>query len=305
MENPMPNPPLANKKYFVISDVHGFYTPLMEALKEAGYDKDDESHVLILCGDAFDRGDETLKVLNFLRSIPKERRVLVRGNHELLLQDCYKSKVFYDRDVHNGTDRTMCHLCRLDPDFQTKWYRKMPFMDLEEWGKGYDKAWHDYTTKPFRSRNVKKVIDWIFSDDWVNYYDLGKYVFVHSWVPVKSLFDWDDGKNHERLLEDWRNASQEEWNKAMWGCPWEHYLMGSIPEGKTIVCGHWHVMDFHTHLGHDVDGYKNRDIYYSDRLIALDACTAMEPHVCNVLVIDGDKCYDKHGNVLTDQKEAI
>lgn len=304
MRSPKVNPQQGNKKYFVVSDVHSFYTPLLDALNEAGYDKNNENHVFVLCGDAFDRGDETIKVLDFLKSIPKERRVLVRGNHELLLRDCYERKSFFPEDVHNGTEKTMCHLCGIDPNFRVEWFRKKSSMEEEEWQEGYEAAWKEYLSKPFSSSDIEKVIDWISSDEWVNYYELGKYLFVHSWVPVEPYIDWNIGEVRERLLEDWRNASQEKWNKAMWGCPWEHYLMGSAPKGKTIVCGHWHVMDFHKVLGHDTNSW-NREIYYSDRLIALDACTAIKPHVCNVLVIDGDKCYNKHRKVLVDGKEAI
>ena len=287
----------ANKTYFVIADVHSYYGAMKKALDEAGYDPDNEDHILISCGDVFDRGDGTLEVLSFLRSIPKERRVLIRGNHELLLRDCFRRGAFYEHDETNGTARTMCHLCHFDPDFARKLFEKMVFMDPDEWRKESDAKWHDYLTKPFRSRNVKKVVDWIASDEWVNYYELGDFLFVHSWVPVTEW--WDDGLHqHEKPIADWRNASDEQWEKAMWGCPWKHYLARSIPEGKIIVCGHWHVQDFHTHLGHDIDGYKNREIYHNDRLIALDACTALSPHVCNVLVIDGGKCYDKRHKAL-------
>lgn len=34
-------------KFFVISDVHSFYTPMKEALDAAGFDPDDEDHWLI------------------------------------------------------------------------------------------------------------------------------------------------------------------------------------------------------------------------------------------------------------------
>lgn len=289
--------PDPNKKYFAISDVHSYYTAMKEALDEAGYDKDNENHVLILLGDAFDRGDETLEVLDFLRSIPKERRVLIRGNHECLLRDCYRSGFFTDADVHNGTDRTMCHLCGIDPDFQEKLYYGMAFSNTEDFVREYDEKLKEYHTKPFECEKTKELIDWIFSDDWVNYFELGDRIFVHSWVPLETYWK-SDFECAEKVGPKWREASQAKWEAAMWGCPWEHFLNGSLPKGKSIVCGHWHVQDFHLHLGHDVDGFKKREIYHNDRLIALDACTALEPHVCNVLVIDGDKCYDKHGNVL-------
>lgn len=286
------------KKYFVISDVHSFYTEMKEALDEAGYDRNNENHILISLGDVFDRGDETLKMLKFLKSIPKERRILVRGNHELLLRDCYEGGVFYVNDEKNGTARTMCHLCGFDPDFKDEAYANLILaQDKKAAQEEYNRLWNEYLTKPFKSKKIKNVIDWIKSDEWVNYFELGKYVFVHSWVPVETTQD-EYFIEHERPIEDWRNATDKQWEDAMWGCPWRHFLAGSVPEGKTIVCGHWHVQDFHMHLGHEVDGYKNREIYYSDRLIALDAMTARSPHMCNVLIIDGDRCYDKHQRAL-------
>lgn len=286
-----------DKIYFAVSDVHSFYTAMKEALDEAGYDPENERHVLIAVGDLFDRGDETLKVLKFIQSIPKERRVLIRGNHELLLKQCYESKQFYVADETNGTAKTMCHLCRFDYDFRRKMAKKIAIMDLDEWQKESDRKWGEYLSKPFRSKKVKEVVDWIDSDEWVNYFELGKFVFVHSWVPLKTYYT-DDFHEKRKVDPNWRSASEKAWDAAMWGCPWRLYLDGLVPDGKTIVCGHWHVQDFHTHLGHDAEGFRNRDIYFSDRLIALDACTAKEPHVCNVLVIDGGKCYDKHRKAL-------
>ena len=46
------------------------------------------------------------------------------------------------------------------------------------------------------------------------------------------------------------------------------------------------------------------DIFYSEKLIAIDACTALT-HKCNVLVIDENfDCFDKYGNKLQlDHKE--
>ena len=69
-------------KFFVISDVHSFYTPMKEALDAAGFDPDDEDHWLISCGDNFDRGSESVEVLRYLRRL--QRKILIKGNHELL-----------------------------------------------------------------------------------------------------------------------------------------------------------------------------------------------------------------------------
>lgn len=52
--------------YFVTSDIHGFYTIFKKALKKAKFDINNKDHVLIICGDLFDRGEEeTLLTNNF------------------------------------------------------------------------------------------------------------------------------------------------------------------------------------------------------------------------------------------------
>ena len=70
---------MKSKKMFVVSDVHGHYTLLREALDRAGFDKDNEDHLLICCGDYFDRGNENVEVLRFFERL--QHKVLLRGNH--------------------------------------------------------------------------------------------------------------------------------------------------------------------------------------------------------------------------------
>lgn len=42
-------------KFFAISDMHSFYDPMIDALDQAGFEKNNPEHTLIVCGDAFDR----------------------------------------------------------------------------------------------------------------------------------------------------------------------------------------------------------------------------------------------------------
>lgn len=298
-----------SKTYFAISDVHSYYHPMMEALKEAGYDKKNPDHVLIVCGDVFDRGPDPMKMLRFLRSLPKENRVFIRGNHEILLRKCLERGFFYEYDRDNGTLDTMGELAGLDRDYGDKFLALLINGEISEseYAEMMQEKWKEYISKPFRSRRIKKTVEWMFSDDWVDYYRLGRFVFVHAWIPVKHSGKewWEEDEKSLRYDKDWETRPHKEWEFSSWLCPWKAYVAKLGPsEGDTIVCGHWYVQDFHTHLGHDIDGYKNREIYYSDRLIALDAMTARYPHVCNVLVIRDGKCYDKHGNVLGDDKEG-
>ena len=41
------------KKYFVTSDIHGFYDEFMASLDRAGFDIINPDHILVICGDIF------------------------------------------------------------------------------------------------------------------------------------------------------------------------------------------------------------------------------------------------------------
>lgn len=55
------------KKIFAVSDIHGHYHILKEALDRAGFDDSNDNHLLVCCGDYFDRGDENVEVLIILK----------------------------------------------------------------------------------------------------------------------------------------------------------------------------------------------------------------------------------------------
>ena len=115
----------------------------------------------------------------------------------------------------------------------------------------------------------------------LNYYETDKHVFVHSWVPLKN--------DYSKFNYDWRNASDDEWEKATWTKTLEAYMNKLYLPDKTIVCGHWTCADF----WEQVDPIKYRengpnarfDTFATDELIVLDACTTRSKKV-NVLVVD-------------------
>ena len=67
------------KKYFIVSDIHSFFLELRSSLFRAGFRKKNKDHILIVLGDIFDRGPDSKEVYDYIRSIPKERRIL--GNN--------------------------------------------------------------------------------------------------------------------------------------------------------------------------------------------------------------------------------
>lgn len=280
-------------EYFVFSDCHGFYTELIRDLTSAGYDKNNENHHLIVCGDIFDRGTQPLEIYNFLRSIPKERRTLIRGNHEILLKDLVARGYAESHDIHNGTLDTLYYLHELpsEKEYTHDFYRECT-QSGAKWGTAlYKQIQNKYESqrREIWSGLVKEIIDWIDSDEWVNYYETKDYIFVHSWVPVQEYIDWEKSmsagiiikSDKDSYREDWRNATQQEWNDAMWGCPWKKAKAGLNKTDKTIVCGHWHTSDFYNNLKNKNCKKKytinENPIYESKRykLIGLDTCTSV------------------------------
>ncbi|MBO5424020.1 MAG: metallophosphoesterase [Lachnospiraceae bacterium] len=286
-----------DKAYFAISDIHSYYWPMRSALKEAGFDETNPDHILIVCGDIFDRGPDTLKVYNFLRSLPKDRRILIRGNHESLLLDLIDGALPHWTDYSNGTLNTLCHLTEdltIIPEY---------FIIDRYWGTRYPEEFNKYWPIAKKKAKESEVIAWLKSDEWIDYLELDKYIFVHSFIPVKHIDDkiWD-AKNMANLkpMPRWRNAGKQAWERATWGCPYLQFAVGlfetEIQKGKVLVCGHWHTRDFHSYFSGK--GRDNNQLYFSENLIGLDGCTAGTLNT-NVLVIKDNKCFDKFGKELT------
>lgn len=248
-------------KFFCVSDVHSYYFALKKALDEAGFDPTNEEHYLVSCGDAFDRGGESEEVLHFLMSL--ERKILVKGNHDLLLKELCMREFPYSYDFSNGTTRTV--------------------NDIGGAGEGYcfDKCCENTWNKTAAYRALL-----------VNYFETENYIFVHSWVPLKCLDNMPKHYIKNRQFEydpDWRTADRNSWEQAMWGNPFELAAQGLNKTGKTIVFGHWHCStgwaktEGRSEFGDDA----RWDIYQDEeqKIIGLDKCTAYTGKV-NVLVLE-------------------
>lgn len=155
-------------KFFVTSDIHGFFDEFKKALDEAGFDENNENHWVIACGDYFDRGNQPISVMRYLKNLP--HKVLIRGNHEQLLEELCKRGFPYNHDFSNGTYTTGCYLGLASDD-------------------GYNKA-------------LKKVKP--FFKSMVNYFETKNYIFAHSWVPVRNFEFNPDWRNANQ--KEWEDA---------------------------------------------------------------------------------------------------
>lgn len=296
-------------KYFLISDIHSYYTEMKASLDSSGFNKDNPEHILVVLGDVFDRGDETIEVYNFLKSLPEDRCILIRGNHEELFLSLLNRSFPTMSDLDNGTVRTFVDIAgySLVDIYDIRYALALKYNYDTDISSDVRALWIDIKTKVKKSEIVK----WLKSKQWRNYYEFDKYICVHSFIPLKcnpeqgisALSAVYNGWTFMfESLTDWRNATKEEWQLATWGCPYQFFEAGFFnkekEQGKVLVCGHYgtkHFNDYYLNMP------ENNDIYFGKNLIAIDATTAASGQV-NVLVIDGNNCYDQNKNKLEIKK---
>lgn len=250
-------------KFFVFSDVHGFYSLLMEALDKAGYDKNNPEHWLISCGDNFDRGDENAEMLDFL--LNSERIILIKGNHEEMLMEALLRGFSEGHDIHNGTDKTIWQLSNNYGEFDSAFEKVSPL---------YEKM--------------------------LNYFETKNHIFVHGWIAVNCIEEhlhWSKYRTY-KYNPDWRNASEEDWYESRWLNGMFMAREGVIEENKTIVCGHFHTTwgkaryqrpkgDLNGNDYYEFGDGADFSPYYDKGIVAIDGCTTYSKQL-NVIIIEDE-----------------
>ena len=149
-------------RYYVTADVHGFCTPFLRALTEAGYFADEGEKTIVICGDLFDRGDEAAELQRFVVSrMLLGRIVLIRGNHEDLFEafcteDGGRPYAFH---LENGTWKTALTLTQTPVSAALQ----RPYLLARA-----------CRSIPLFTSILPAMLD---------YYETAHYVFVHGWIP--------------------------------------------------------------------------------------------------------------------------
>ena len=256
------------KKYFIASDIHSFYDEWMKALADKGFDINNENHTIVVLGDLLDRGPKAKECLNFVNNLPNDRKILIRGNHEDLLETCMKHKMFAWHDYSNGTVNTVEQLT--GKDLTTK-----RNMDLDA------VALMECTTNSDLQYYLNSTLD---------YYEIGDNIFCHGWIPYGLFEDKEKpGIVNYGVLPNWRDASRRVWEAARWENGMRAWNSGTILEGKTIYCGHYHTSWGHYYIDEscedEFDGDADFSPFIKEGIVAIDACTA-HTHKVNVITLD-------------------
>lgn len=259
------------KKYFIVSDVHGFYDELIEGLDNAGFDLSNPSHIFVSLGDLFDRGDKCYECLQFVNSLPEDRKILIRGNHEDLITEAMQRGYFDHKDHHNQTDKTCW-------EFYSRFNiidEEVNDIDVLEWLRSFDEL-HTYL-------------------DSTKYYEIVKNnLFLHGWVPY-----WC------QTLRAIKNTNAEDWYDSTWSdgsiycIHYNRKIKTSNRKGSklvTVFCGHVHscILNNKYHNSGEiiVDQLGNVDvskldnnIFIDEGIVNLDSFTVVSKKV-NVYVLE-------------------
>lgn len=269
------------KKFFIVSDVHSFYNEMIAALDEAGYDRDNPNHIFVSCGDLFDRGPDAKKCIDFVLDLPEDRRILIRGNHEDLLDEIIEEGGYRWCDYSNGTVDTVNQFFGgNDPNADD---------EIKILAIGQNVKWRKY-------RSLL-----------VDCYETQNYIFTHAWVPdsmipivQEAMKECEDVYYPYELSE----SRARDWYMARWLNPMKQAFDGRIIYDKTIVAGHWHTSyghcmqkakelraqgnkDFHSYITKSAEWAPDADfsIFRTNGLIAVDGCVAHSGKV-NCLVVE-------------------
>lgn len=238
-------------KYFVSADIHGFFDEWQKALKEKGFDLNNPNHKIIICGDLFDRGRQPKEIIDYILT-HEDKIILVRGNHEDLLEDMLRRNYSNYADEKNGTKQTIDDLRRI-----LNLNDKYSMLEVSQ------------------KANLQYVVD-----KCVNYYETEHYIFVHAFVPLS------DDREYDKY---WRYVSPNRWEEARWINPVVLYKKNLFDPDKIIVCGHWHCSALWHEVDpnkYDEFGPKaNFEPFISEHMIAIDACTSYSKKV-NVVIIE-------------------
>lgn len=241
-------------KFFICSDIHSFFNEWQQAMGAQGFDASNPNHIVVVLGDLFDRGPDAFKCFEFVKDMANQKRLIyIRGNHEDLLEALVEEiidgrRISYHH-ISNKTLDTVSQLTDINPfDLQ------LGFID-----------------RTYVEAKMNAVLAF-FNKNCLDHYEVGRYVFVHGWVPQEA---------NGAIPSDWRERG--DWARARWTNGMEQHALGHKLPDKTIICGHWHC-SYGYHLNHpeceDIPPksapYFNEAFlpYAADGIIAIDACTA-------------------------------
>ncbi len=257
-------------KYFVVSDIHGFYDEAIRDLNNASYDENNPKHKLLVLGDIFDRGPKSKEVYLWLKRLTDEGKcIILKGNHDSFLINFLTNYDLLENQFNfynNGFRSTINSLLDNDKGIDSYFKRKDELNEKVSSKVKAFKAWNSLVMNDI-NKKYPELLSWISSFPY--YYETKNYIFTHASIDCdvkdfkKPNISWDN------LLWDDGGFFGKEINNTK----------------KTVVVGHFSTNDIRRRYGvGDINDYSvlGRD---DNKVIMIDGCTPVSGKV-NVLIIE-------------------
>lgn len=258
------------KTIFAISDIHGHYQETLDALKEAGWDETNPDHLLIVCGDIFDRGEYSLEIFQWLYPLTQDgKAVVICGNHEPMFIEWLKGPVTNFNFLNNGMSKTIDSFDERTSSF-ISWIMIDKGLDAKSIT---DELWYEWSqiTRDSIKENFPELLPWL--ESLPNYYETQNYIFTHGMI---------DG-----MCDDW-HYPQNGWIDCAWAKP-DDFLSPIMNADKKVVVGHIHCGLLRKLYQYKIDEDDNSIFERPDgKIIAIDTCTILTKMV-NVLKIEKEE----------------
>ena len=264
-------------RYIFISDVHGQFDKMIRALNEVKFDKDKDT--LVSLGDLFDRGPNSLEVLEYIMSCPK--RILIYGNHDLRLRDLFLGRLCVSYDYSNGVLETIKSFCGRNA------------LSTIPLGINIFSTDNNYKDK-YR-------LLWKYFDECRFAIEFKDLVGTHAWIPAivdynKTSFDKNGNpisKVSYEYYEDWRSADRDLWEDITWCNSYDMFNSKVFIPNKKLIVGHWHAWRFRV-FANGIKYTNEKDIdfntfEYKDKLVAIDGCSNLGYGKVNAWVYETNK----------------
>lgn len=260
-------------RYFICSDIHNDYKALQDALSKNNFNINNEKDILIVAGDVSDRGEDAVKVHEFLYDLcQKGKAIVTQGNHTEFIISFLENKepnLTFFNFRRNGLAATIDDFLHQTRSWETYIVTKYSEEQQKKMsGQEWNEAWMDFMTKS--STEINEEYPWLLP--WLkslpDYVELENSIITHGMIDCKGV--------------DWHNPMNG-WKSLHWATPHEaaHFYNNT---GKHVYVGHIDADTIRAEFGLDA---QNEEIYTrpGDDVTYLDSCTIIT-HRLNMVVVE-------------------
>lgn len=255
------------KKIFVVSDIHGYYLELINALDKAGFDENNDNHLLISLGDMFDRGDESLSVYKYLKELnDKGKAICLKGNHEPMFVEYLKGFTNPFNFTYNGTNTTLDDFLHRTRAFEMFCLENKYEATLDNFHKFIEEARKEINDE------FPELLNWL--ENLPYYFETENFIFTHASIDTEAK-NWRKPKCLYHNKKDWEALTWDNGN----------FLIKDIKNtDKTVIVGHFDTGHLRKKWQVDSKDKNDHSILYQPRKIFIDGCVALTKKI-NVLVL--------------------